>query len=353
MPYTNPDQTPAYLIDGMDSGGMLIANSTEAITGDVYAQQLTFSGSGGVLSDCTISAGGTITMGTSTTISGVNQTIKIYNGGSMMLSSGASLRNFELYDGAFVSGKGATKLVSGTVGSGASVMYNGNSLYGVTIQSGGYVSTYTGLYISSATLESGATLAYGGAVRFVGKENNIAKGTLNSRAAAYTSGGVLYDYNTRGGATHFTNIVVSNLTLSATTYASSRAVLRDVRFVGSAFLMVFSSGAVYNLDATGNKNATLKLYYGNSATLSAAVTLGGTKTTVRQGGIQYLAGTYTSYTADPDIYIENGVVYSMSLMAKKEGKSFWLNRINLESGMSAQAPVISSRSEERRVGKEC
>ena len=73
MPYTNPDGTAAYLIDGVESGGFLIANSTEAITGDVYAKELTLSGAEVVFSDCTISSGGSIVMGTSTTISGVNQ----------------------------------------------------------------------------------------------------------------------------------------------------------------------------------------------------------------------------------------------------------------------------------------
>ena len=85
MPYTNPDGSPEYLIDGVESGGFLVANSTEAITGDVYAQKLTLSGAGVVFSDCTISSGGTITMGSLAVISGANQTIGIYNGGSMML----------------------------------------------------------------------------------------------------------------------------------------------------------------------------------------------------------------------------------------------------------------------------
>ena len=132
MPYTNPDQTPEYLISGMDSGGFLIANSTEAITGDVYAKELTFS-NGGVLSDCTISSGGTITMGSLAVISGANQTIAIYDGGSMMLLSGATLRNFELQSGGYVSGSYTAKLVNGTIYSGGRVGFRGNLMQNVTI----------------------------------------------------------------------------------------------------------------------------------------------------------------------------------------------------------------------------
>ena len=103
MPYTNPDGTAVYINDaGIDSGGFIVANST-AETGDVYAQKLTFSGSGGVLSDCTISSGGSIVMGLYTTLSGANQTIGIYSGGSLYLSKSTKLQNFELHSGGYIS----------------------------------------------------------------------------------------------------------------------------------------------------------------------------------------------------------------------------------------------------------
>ena len=141
MPYTNPDGTAEYLIDGVTSGGFLIANSTEAITDDIYAQKLTFSGaSGAVLSNCTISAGGSVVMGTKTVLSGIGQRVEVYSGGSIMLSSGAKLKNFELYDGGFVSGAGTTWVQSGIVHSGGRIRYTGELLHSVTLESGGWVS---------------------------------------------------------------------------------------------------------------------------------------------------------------------------------------------------------------------
>ena len=344
MPYTNPDGTAAYLIDGMNSGGMLIAKSTTAITDDIYAQKLTFSGSGGVLSDCTISAGGSIVMGTSSIISGINQTINVYTGGSMMLSSGATLRNFEIQSNGIVYGRNSVKILSGAVQSGGKISVSSSCVISaVTIKSGGSVATKTGCYISGVTTEDGAYLTYGGRVKWCGRTNDIAKGTIADRAAAYTSGGILFDYNTNGAATDFNNIIVSNLTQSSTVYASSRTIVRDVNYQASgAFMMVYSSAALYNFDASGNDTAILKLYYGAATTLSAAVTLGGTKTNIRQGGVQYLAGTYSNYTEAPDVYIENGVIHSLTMMANKEGETYWLNRLVLKEGMSAYQPVISS-----------
>ena len=78
MPYTNPDGTAAYLINGGDSGGFLIADLTKAGLDEAYAQKLTISGSGAVYSDCTISSGGSVVVGTKTVLSGANV---LYTGG--------------------------------------------------------------------------------------------------------------------------------------------------------------------------------------------------------------------------------------------------------------------------------
>ena len=229
-----------------------------------------------------ISSGGSIVMGLYTTISGANQTIGIHDGGSMMLSSGAFLRNFEVYEGGFVSGKAGAKVVSGTIYSGGSVKTSGNSMFGVTIQSGGYLSAYTGLIISSSTVESGATLIYGGRVKWHGRENRIAAGTINDRPDVYTDeNGVLYNYNGKGAATDFDHIVVSNLTVSATTYASSRTSAYDITHKGGTFY-VFSSARLYNYNnSVGKDTAMVQIYHGGSATLSAAIYLGGSETQIK------------------------------------------------------------------------
>ena len=63
MAYTNPDGTAVYINDaGIDSGGFVVANSTAA-TGDVYAQDLTLLGSGATFSNCTVSSGGVLSLG--------------------------------------------------------------------------------------------------------------------------------------------------------------------------------------------------------------------------------------------------------------------------------------------------
>ncbi|MBP5532241.1 MAG: hypothetical protein J6Y54_09480, partial [Lentisphaeria bacterium] len=341
MPYTNPDGTAKYINNfGINSGGFLVAVSTGAMT-DVYAQDLTLLGSGAKFSNCTVSSGGVLSMGSGTTLSKTT----MYAGGSMAALATAKLLDCRISGGKVTVAENNYIVSGGTSYSGAEIVGLQSAQYtGVTVKSGGKLTNGNNTFFTNVTFESGATIAYGGAPRFYGSENNIAKGTLGNHPTAYTSGGALYDLTTIG-ATHFSNIVVSNLDVAGNhyLYASRGTVLRDVALNNgnnAAAPMLFPGVYVYNASAV-NANAVLQIHYGKEA--ASAVTLAGDRTTVNKGGIRYFDESYNKYRVDPDIFIKDGVISGMTLKYGGNTSTTWhLTNLRLAEGIKAQSPVISA-----------
>ena len=351
MPYTNPDGTAVYINDaGIASGGFVVANSTAATTDDFYAQDLTLLGSGVTFSECTVSSGGVLSIGSGATLSGAT----MFAGGSMELnvSGGAlvTLKDFEL-SGGVLSANSTFSMIGGTIYSGAKVYasnyhpsdnayYAGGTLSNVTIKNKAIVSVGHVVSICRTTVESGATLRLGGGgVYFIGSENVIAAGTLtNGNTTAYTSGGVLYNY-TCNGTTTFRTITVSNVSIKTRTTASSGVSMCGISFAANANLVVFSGAYIKDLNLSDNRTGFLLLNQGRNTDMAQAVTLAGSDTYIRAGGVRYInTNSTTIYNSNTGVSASGGVVSGLVL----QGKSTFIYRLNLADGIAAEAPVINS-----------
>ena len=353
MAYTNPDGTAVYINDaGIDSGGFVVAVADD--TTNAYAQDLTLLGSGATFSNCTVSSGGVLSLGSGATLSGG----VMYAGGSMQINASsrtaATVRDFE-FSGGTISGYRYFTVDGGTLYSGArliaSTLYVGTDgkqsawgnglLSGLTVKSGAVIRAATGMSFCAVNFESGADIQFGGAVCFSGRANNIAKGvfTATGKETAYASGGILYDYNTKGQATHFRNIVVSNLTISGIAYVSSGVSLYSATVKAKANTVAYASAYLrdYNLP-DAQTGAYLRLNQGRGGAMGSATTLAGSNTHIRQGGVQFTNNGSTVVGSNPGMYADKGVIYNMTMISSTTE----LCRLILRDGISAHAPVINS-----------
>ena len=347
MPYTNPSGEAVYInYFGIASGGFVVDDLSKTGHEEAYAQDLTLLGSKVTFSNCIVSSGGVLSIGSGATLSGAT----MYAGGSMELNSlgGArvTLTDFEL-SGGVLSGYSGVNIYNGTIYSGAKVLvsskvgastYGGGALSNVTIMSGGSLKGGNGMSLRALTVESGAYLSCGAAINIVGREHNIAQGAWAGHTAAYAEDGVLYDYSTARKMTSFTDITLCNLTVEYKTglYSGTSVFGVTISPTDAQRLYVFSQ--TYLADCVvANANGLLVFYQGANTDIDKAVTLAGSKTSFAQGTVRLNNNTSsTIYTVD--IYADNGVLYGLELQSQSD----MLNRLKLADGISAQAPVINS-----------